>query len=73
VEIEVGEGSGGKMFRTIAAAAIVFAFAAFAMKQSSIGGPLEEPLLLLFMGMLFLVVGRLFSAEGRKTLLQREA
>ena len=44
------------MFRTIAAAAIVFAFAAFALHRSNIAGPLQEPLLLLFMGTLFLVV-----------------
>jgi hypothetical protein len=61
------------MFRTIAAAAIVFAFAAFALKHSSIGGPLEEPLLLLVMGTLFLVVGKVFSADGRKALVEREA
>jgi len=61
------------MFRTIAAAAIVFAFAAFVLKHSSAGGPLEEPLLLLFMGTLFLAVGKLFSSAGRKRLLEREA
>lgn len=54
------------MFRTIAAAAIVFGFAAFALHQSAVMGPLEEPLLLLFMGTLFLVAGKLFSAP-RKT------
>jgi hypothetical protein len=54
------------MFRTIAAAAIVFAFAAFALHRSSIAGPLEEPLLLLFMGTLFLVVGKVFSAPPKK-------
>ena len=43
------------MFRTIAAAAIVFAFAAFALHRSNIAGPLQEPLLLLFMGTLFLL------------------
>jgi hypothetical protein len=48
------------MHRTIAAAAIVFAFAAFALQSASIG-PFEEPLLLLVMGTLFLVVGRLFA------------
>jgi hypothetical protein len=48
------------MHRTIAAAAIVFAFAAFALQSASIG-PFEEPLLLLVMGSLFLVVGRLFA------------
>ena len=54
------------MFRTIAAAAIVFAFAAFALHHSTLAGPLEEPLLLLFMGTLFLIVGKLFSAPQRK-------
>ena len=48
------------MHRTIAAAAIVFAFAAFALQSASVG-PFEEPLLLLVMGSLFLVVGRLFA------------
>jgi hypothetical protein len=48
------------MHRTIAAAAIVFAFAAFALQSTSIG-PFEEPLLLVVMGSLFLVVGRLFA------------
>jgi hypothetical protein len=55
------------MFRTIAAAAIVFAFAAFTLQHSTVAGPLEEPLLLLFMGTLFLVVGKLFSGPDRKT------
>ena len=54
------------MFRTIAAAAIVFAFAAFALHRSNIAGPLQEPLLLLFMGMLFLVVGKVFSAPPKR-------
>jgi hypothetical protein len=54
------------MFRTIAAAAIVFAFAAFALRRSTIAGPLEEPLLLLFMGTLFLIVGKVFSAPQKK-------
>ncbi|HUJ26130.1 MAG TPA: hypothetical protein VLW85_08940 [Myxococcales bacterium] len=53
------------MFRTIAAAGIVFALAAFALRHSSVGGALEEPLLLLFMGTLFLVVGKLFGATER--------
>ena len=61
------------MFRTIAAAAIVFAFAAFALKHSPVGSPFEEPLLLLFMGMLFLVVGKVFSSAGRKPMIEREA
>jgi hypothetical protein len=51
------------MHRTIAAAAIVFAFAAFALQSTAIG-PFEEPLLLLVMGSLFLVVGRLFAPRG---------
>ena len=55
------------MFRTIAAAGIVFAAAAFALHRSTLGGPLGEPLLLLFMGSLFLIVGKLFSpAEVKK-------
>ncbi len=53
------------MFRTIAAAAIVFAFAAFALRHSAVAGPLEEPLLLLIMGTLFLVVGKLFSTPKK--------
>lgn len=57
------------MFRTIAAAAIVFAFAAFALHHSTVAGPLEEPLLLLFMGTLFLVVGKLFGGPERKSAL----
>jgi hypothetical protein len=54
------------MIRTIAAASIVFAFALFALHHSPAAGPLEEPLLLLFMGTLFLIVGKLFSAPQRK-------
>ena len=54
------------MFRTISAAAIVFAFAAFALHRSSLAGPLEEPLLLLFMGTLFLIVGKILSAPAKK-------
>jgi len=50
------------MHRTIAAVAIVFAFAAFALQSAHVG-PFEEPLLLLVMGSLFLVVGRLFGAR----------
>jgi hypothetical protein len=52
------------MHRTIAAAAIVFAFAAFALRSAALG-PFEEPLLLLGMGTLFLVVGKLFAPERR--------
>jgi hypothetical protein len=54
------------MFRTIAAAAIVFAFAAFALRHSTLAGSLEEPVLLLFMGTIFLVVGKIFSATEKK-------
>jgi hypothetical protein len=54
------------MFRTIAAAAIVFAFSAFALHRSPLAGPFEEPLLLLFMGTLFLIAGRVFSAPPKK-------
>jgi len=53
------------MHRTIAAAAIVFAFAAFALQSASMG-PFEEPVLLLVMGSLFLVVGRLFAPRAGK-------
>jgi hypothetical protein len=53
------------MFRTIGAAGIVFAFAAFALSHSAVG-PLEEPLLLLFMGTLFLLVGKLTGSPERK-------
>ena len=55
------------MVRTIAAAVIVFAFAAFALQHSTVAGPLEEPLLLLLMGTLFLIVGKLFSTPQRKS------
>jgi hypothetical protein len=46
--------------------AIVFAFAAFALRHTTLGGALEEPLLLLLMGTLFLVVGKLFKGPSRK-------
>jgi hypothetical protein len=61
-----GEERLGRMFRTIASAAIVFAFVAFALRHSSLAGPLEEPLLLLFMGTLFLLVGKLSGAPAPK-------
>jgi len=48
------------MHRTIAAAAVVFAVAALALQSASLG-PLEEPLLLLSMGTLFLVFGKLLA------------
>jgi len=48
------------MHRTIAAAAIVFAMAAFALQRASLG-PFEEPLLLLSMGTLFLLFGKLLA------------
>jgi len=54
------------MFRTIAAAAIVFGFAAFALRHSAVAGSLEEPVLLLFMGTLFLIVAKVFSAPDKK-------
>jgi len=54
------------MFRTIATAAIVFAFAAWMLHRTAIAGPLEEPLLLLLMGTLFLIVGKVFSAPATK-------
>ena len=50
------------MHRTIAAAALVFAFAAVTLQSSSMG-PFEEPLLLLAMGTLFLLVGRLLAPQ----------
>ena len=59
------EGVVDTMHRTIAAAAIVFAFAAFALQSASMG-PFEEPVLLLVMGSLFLVVGRLFAPRDAK-------
>ena len=49
------------MFRAIAAAAVVFGLAAFALRHSRIAGSLEEPVLLLLMGTLFLIAGRFFS------------
>jgi hypothetical protein len=60
------------MFRTIAAAGIVFAFAAFALQNSRADGRLEEPILLLFMGSLFLLVGKLFGPRARKPETQPE-
>jgi hypothetical protein len=54
------------MHRTIAAAAIVFAVAAFALHSASLG-PFEEPLLLLSMGTLFLLFGKLLTPHGRRT------
>jgi hypothetical protein len=48
------------MHRTIAAAAIVFAVAAFALQSASLG-PFEEPVLLLSMGTLFLLFGKLLA------------
>jgi hypothetical protein len=52
------------MYRTIAVAAVVFGFAAFALHNSPVAGRFEEPLLLLLMGTLFLVVGKMFSAPS---------
>jgi hypothetical protein len=52
------------MYRTIAAASAVFAFAAFALHNSPAAGKFEEPLLLLLMGTLFLVVGKVFSSPS---------
>jgi hypothetical protein len=51
------------MIRTIAAAAIVFGIAAFALHSASLG-PFEEPLLLLAVGTVFLFAGRLFARRG---------
>ncbi len=61
------------MVRTIAAASIVFAFVVFALHHTS-GSPFTEPLLLLVMGSLFLVVGKLFSRDPQSgELVEREA
>lgn len=51
------------MHRTIAAAAAVFAVAAFALQNSTVAGAFEEPLLLLVMGTLFLAVAKLFGGS----------
>jgi hypothetical protein len=53
------------MHRTIAAAAIVFALAAFALQNAALG-PFEEPVLLLSMGTLFLLFGKLLAPHPRK-------
>ena len=60
------------MHRTIAAAAIVFAFAAFALHSASLGA-FEEPLLLLVMGSLFLVVGRLVAPHEDEKVEEEDA
>jgi hypothetical protein len=52
------------MYRTIAVAAVIFGFAAFALHNSPVAGRFEEPLLLLLMGTLFLVIGKMFSAPA---------
>ena len=54
------------MHRTIAAAALVFGIAAFALHQSTMFGSLEEPMLLLVMGSLFVVLGRFFTPAEEK-------
>ena len=59
------------MFRTIAAATIVFAFAAFALHETTIG-PFAEPILLLVMGALFLVVGKFVAPVESGALVERE-
>jgi hypothetical protein len=41
--------------------------------QSASIGPFEEPLLLLVMGSLFLVVGRLFAPRGEKETEEEQA
>jgi len=61
------------MFRAIAAAAVVFGLAAFALRHSRIAGSLEEPVLLLLMGTLFLIAGRFFSVSGKKAVPQPAA
>jgi hypothetical protein len=60
------------MFRTIAAAAIVFAFAAFALHNSPVVGRFEEPLMLLIMGTLFLVVGKVLGGGPLKPIAAAE-
>ena len=61
------------MFRTIATAAIVSAFTAYALQRTTIAGRLEEPLLLLIMGTLFLIVGKVFSGPPAKETAQAAA
>jgi hypothetical protein len=56
------------MFRTITAAAVVFGFAAFALRHTKIAGAFEEPVLLLLMGTLFLIAGRVLSVSEKKAL-----
>jgi hypothetical protein len=55
------------MLRTIAAAVLVFAFAAFSMHYSEAAGRFEEPLLLLMMGTLFLVMGKVLGSPSAPT------
>jgi hypothetical protein len=55
------------MFLTITTAAMVSAFTAYALHRTTIAGRLEEPLLLLLMGTLFLIVGKVFSGPAKKT------
>jgi len=61
------------MFQTIATAAMAFAVAAYALHRTTIAGRLEEPLLLLFMGTLFLIVGKVFSGPRAKKAAQPAA
>jgi len=61
------------MFRAIAAAAVVFGLAAFALRHSRMAGSLEEPVLLPLMGTLFLIAGRFFSGSGKKAVPQPAA
>ena len=60
-----GGRQGSGIHRTIAAAAVVFAIAAFALQSSTAAGAFAEPLLLLVMGTLFLVVGKLFGGVDK--------
>jgi hypothetical protein len=57
-------GESAPVHRTIAAAALVFAFIAFALHRAPVAGRFEEPVLLLVMGTLFLVVGKLVAGEA---------
>jgi hypothetical protein len=52
------------MFRTIAAAAAVFACAVFSLHYSTVDGRFIEPLVLLVMGTLFLVVGKVLGSPA---------
>lgn len=50
----------------------MFALAAFALEYSKVAGAFEEPLLLLVMGTLFLVAGKLSGARKNVSTAQLE-